>query len=322
MEEGANLAKVFTYYGLIDRIDGPTTKIICPFHEDVNPSLIANFDEGFWFCFGCQIGGDAEKFFVKVEEKYNNKNDLKATLEYRKILRESNVSDVKFKTNAKKSKKQSRECFENAHYHYYGLKTVDWFNPVTAEEGIALGYMQARGFGPKALNYCSAKATYEEDYGLIFPMLDNGEFKGWVCRTMKPDIEKRRKYLYNKGFSRARTLVGNYGYKNWVMVVEGYMDMLKCVQNGMTNVVAILGWKASEEQINKLKREGIEIVVSALDNDGPGRKGTEYLRNFFKVVRFNYIKGIKDPGDMTQDQFDKMFNRTKQNSERQNIFLN
>ena len=141
-------------------------------------------------------------------------------------------------------------------------------------------------------------------------MLDNGKFKGWVCRTMLKSVEAKRKYLYNEGFSRATTLVGNYGSKDYVIVVEGYMDRLKFAQFGEENVVAILGWKMSPQQIQKLKDKGINKVISALDNDVCGKKGTEFLKQHFDVTRFAYLKGVKDPGEMTQDLFDKMFSKT------------
>ena len=88
------------------------------------------------------------------------------------------------------------------------------------------------------------------------------------------------------------------------------MDRLKFVQNGIDNVVAILGWKMSQEQEKKLKDSGVRYVISALDNDESGRKGTEYLKTRFRVVRWSYLKGLKDPGDMTENTFKKMYNRT------------
>ena len=152
-------------------------------------------------------------------------------------------------------------------------------------------------------------------------MTDNSKFRGWVCRTDKPEVESFRKYLYNKGFSRATTVVGAYGNgqkfsskfaSKYVIIVEGYMDRLKLVQFGIENAVAILGWKMSEGQLKKLKDAGIEVVVSALDNDDCGRKGTEFLREHFNVIRFKYLKGIKDPGDMELPEFKHMWYKTKQ----------
>ena len=61
------------------------------------------------------------------------------------------------------------------------------------------------------------------------------------------------------------------------------------------------------------KDKGITKVISALDNDDCGKKGTEFLKKHFEVTRFTYLKGVKDPGEMTQESFDKMFARTMKN---------
>ena len=173
-------------------------------------------------------------------------------------------------------------------------------------------YMFKRGFDAHALNISGAKVTYNNNYGIIFPMLDNGVFKGWVCRTMVKSVEANRKYLYNKGFKRRTTLVGDYGDKDYVFIVEGYMDRLKFLQYGVSNVVAILGWKITDEQKDKLKSKGIKRVISALDNDECGRKGTQFLKTVFDVTRFQYIKGVKDPGEMTKEMFNKCYRKTMQ----------
>ena len=209
-----------------------------------------------------------------------------------------------------KQKPLQRDLYNEAYDYYHGLRKVNWRDSDESEVVAAKEYMTKRGFSPETLHKCKAKVTYNRSYGIIFPMLDNGKFKGWVCRTMLKVIEEKRKYLYNEGFSRATTLVGNYGAKDYVFVVEGYMDRLKFVQFGEDNVVAILGWKMSPQQIQKLKDKGITKVISALDNDECGRKGTEFLKKHFKVTRFKYLKGVKDPGDMTQESFDKMFRKT------------
>ena len=54
-------------------------------------------------------------------------------------------------------------------------------------------------------------------------------------------------------------------------------------------------------------------MLSALDNDECGRKGTAYLKTIFgvkNVSRWQYLKGIKDPGDMTPETFQKMYKRS------------
>ena len=320
LSDGEKLARVLVHYGLIDTVTSNQMKIMCPFHGDKNPSMSVNFDNGFFYCFGCTEHGDAESFVKKLERQERGINDLAALKVYHDILRGIS-SDVKYvhKHSPGVARGRQKELYDLAYDTYHGLKKVAWASSCEPEVIHVRDYMEQRGFTPKTLSKVGAKVTYRRNYPLIFPMLDNGTFKGWVCRTTIKEIEERRKYLYNKGFSRATTLVGDYGpckFKGikakYVIVVEGYMDRLKFIQFGIDNVVAILGWKMSAQQIQKLKDQGVETVVSALDNDDPGRQGTKFLSYHFNVVRWCYLKGIKDPGDMDQVTCDRMFKRTKQ----------
>ena len=296
---GDALAKVLHYYNY----PSDEEKTVCPFHEDVYPSMQVNYDSGSCFCYGCQQSYDPLSF-VKVFEKETD--DLRACKKLAHIMRTKKVSKIKAKrANVKKS--DNKELLTIAEDYYFNLKTIDW----RKEHSDEVKYMLKRGFKRSTLNLCKAKYTYNNSYPLVFPMFDNDEFKGWVCRTTLKTIEKRRKYLYNEGFSRRTTLCGTYTKKQIVVICEGYMDMLKFMQFGLKNVVAILGWKITAEQIAKLKRYGITHVISALDSDECGRKGTAYLSNFFKVTKFEYPKGVKDAGDMTQEQFNIAFRKTK-----------
>ena len=309
---GNELAKVLYYYGLIGDTASIEQKIPCPFHNDINPSMVVNLQTGKYFCFGCQESGDALQFVKRMHPK---ESELQSGLKYFKIMNSSKVHRVDLSGRIK-PKKENKQAYDEACDYYYGLSKVNWLSKEAGKEVVeARRYMVGRGFKPKTLNMVGAKITYNWSYPIIFPMLDNGEFKGWVCRTDKKQVEEKRKYLYNEGFARKDTLVGTYGNKDYVIVVEGYMDRLKMLQNlseigKQEDVVAILGWKISNEHIMKLRARGITHIISALDNDECGRKGTEHLKTKFGVTRFCYLKGIKDPGEMVVDQFSKMYEKT------------
>lgn len=307
---GRELAKVLYYYGLIPDVETAEQKIVCPFHEDMNPSLIVNLEKGNWYCFGCNKSGNAFDFAQGIEAKRGIKG-IKMLKKFQHILNSNKVEKLNY-APVTKTKKDNEELYNIACDYYYGLSRVDWKTSDLPEAVEAREYMLKRGFTPKTLNKVQAKVTYNKNYAIIFPMLDNGNFKGWVCRTTVKEIEQKRKYLYNGGFLRRNTLVGNYAGCNYVFVVEGYMDRLKFIQFGVENVVAILGWKMSREQEKKLRDAKVEYIISALDNDTCGKKGTEYLKNIFpgKVIRWCYLKGIKDPGEMNKELFDKMYNKT------------
>lgn len=309
---GKELAKVLYYYGFVSNKGNIEQKIPCPFHNDIRPSMSIDLQTGKFFCFGCQEVGDAFQFVKRMNPK---DNDLQSGLKYFKILKSKKVNRVDI-SGRMKPKKEDQQAYEEACDYYYGLSKINWLDKQANDEVVEIrAYMRKRGFKPKTLNMVGAKVTYNWSYPIIFPMLDNGQFKGWVCRTDKKQVEEKRKYLYNEGFARRNTLVGTYGNKDYVIVVEGYMDRLKMLQNLSSlgieeDVVAILGWKASNEQIQKLREKGIVHIISALDNDECGRKGTEYLKTKFSVTRFCYMKGIKDPGDMNSEQFSRMYERT------------
>jgi DNA primase len=298
---GNELAKVIHYYGLDDGSD----KIVCPFHDDVNPSMKLDFDEGTFFCFGCAAQGDALRFVMMAEKELD---DLHACLKYFQILKSDEVKEI---TKRSFHHKKVDKPFERmvATDYYYNLRTTDWEKD-DAEILDTREYMLKRGFTKKMLNKFGARYTYNDNYPIIFPILDNDEFKGWVCRTTNKRVEKRRKYLYNTGFVKSETLCGQHKSKV-IVIVEGYMDMLKMRQLGLKNVVALLGWHASSGQIRKLKDDGVEVIISALDNDPCGIKGTKYISQFFKTVRFAYPAGVKDPGDLSMALFQKSFIKTK-----------
>ncbi|WP_291632227.1 CHC2 zinc finger domain-containing protein [Clostridium sp.] len=309
---GSVLLKVLWYYNLIPNNNQAEYKIVCPFHDDVNPSMACDILNNFYLCFGCNASGNAQKFVIDFEKKYNGLSDLKALVKYHEILKSDKCSDIKLSKNYK-TKVKDTQLYAEAYDYYHGLKNIDWMIDYTFDEvQHSRGYMEARGFSKKTLNRCKAKVTFNKKYPIIFPMMDNGKFKGWVCRTDSPTIEKKRKYLYNTGFSRATTLVGNYKNAKILYIVEGYMDRLKLKQFGCKNVVAILGWKVSQQQINKINEANVEIIISALDNDISGKKGNKYLKEMFgdKVIRFSFLSGIKDPGDMTKINFKKMNEKT------------
>lgn len=306
---GKELAKVLIYHGLIADVVSSDFNIICPFHEDINPSMRICLTDGSFFCFGCEAKGNALDFVKKVHPELN---ELQACVLLEQILNSKEIKTLNVKYR-KKRRLQNKQALNEAHDYYYGLRSIDWNDIHTKEEHEVLQYMKQRGFNERALNIAQCRTNYNIAYPFIFPILDNGEFKGWVGRTMNKYVEKKRKYLYNDGFRKRDTLCGNYEQNKVVFICEGFMDYLSLRTRGhLKNVVAILGWHISDEQIQKLKDKGVTTVVSALDNDNAGNKGTEYLKQFFHVIRFAYPDGIKDAGEMSEQQLKTAIRGTKE----------
>ena len=145
---GENLAKVLWYYNLIPCTTSLSQKIVCPFHDDVNPSMIVNLEDGSWFCFGCNLAGDAKKFVYFMEAKHNKLNDLQAYKKYIQILKSDKCSDIKIDSalkNLKKQKPLKKDLYDEAYDYYHGLKKVNWKSSKESEVVDAKRYMMKRG---------------------------------------------------------------------------------------------------------------------------------------------------------------------------------
>ena len=77
---GDTLAKVLHYYNY----PSDDEKIVCPFHEDVYPSMQVNYGSGSCFCYGCQKSYDALSFVKKLE---NIDDDIEACIKLIKITK-------------------------------------------------------------------------------------------------------------------------------------------------------------------------------------------------------------------------------------------
>lgn len=271
--------------------------------------MLVDIPEQRFYCFGCGASGTTidllknahpnENIFTLYKYIYNN------NIIY-------NNKDIELFSLVKKEK--GKKNINKTRDYYYNLPNTNWYKLNDEDDLQIKQYLRSRGFKMHTLKTCGAKITYNQNYPVIFPMFDNNIFRGYVCRTTNPEIEKKRKYLYNEGFSRASTLAGDYNHDT-VLIVEGYMDMLKAKQFGVKNVVAILGWKISNKQINKLKRKGVKKILCALDNDECGRKGYRYLKQIgeFSVVRIHYPSSCKDFGDVSEKTSSRVLNQIKNN---------
>lgn len=297
-------------------------KIICPFHGDKNPSLQINKQTCFFYCYGCGLSGGA---FELVKNYEPNLSPIEIYKKLHSFVKEGKGDiggrDVYTYTNLPythsfvDSKVKYKEGIKLAKDFYFNLPETNWYK--LPEEAIPiLRYMKHRGFTTSTLKKFGAKFTYNKNYPIVFPMYDNGIFRGYVMRTDDPTVEDQRKYMYNKEFRRRITLPGDYK-NSTVILVEGFLDMLKAKQYGIKYVAAVLGWKLTSEQFEKLKRCGVKTIICALDNDECGRKGCKYLKricsvNHISVKRIRYPKTMKDMGDLNKENSRQILKQIKQ----------
>ena len=78
----ADFRAILAHYGLKPVGKGDQVKVLCPFHDDSEPSCSVNFAKRAFHCFGCQAAGNVLEFVHQME----NRNGQAVTLRRAGIL--------------------------------------------------------------------------------------------------------------------------------------------------------------------------------------------------------------------------------------------
>ena len=290
---------VAMHYGHISGTIKEKEKICCPFHTDDTPSLMLDYGCDSYHCFGCGVHGNAVEYVQGMEQ-----SKLKALSVYAKITKGIAIQQSRAYTE----RTQNKDSLAVAKDFYVGLSSVDWYSMERDEEQEqALIYLTKRGVDIHTIAKHDIKVTYDKRYPIVIPLYDNGEFCGYVRRTF--DKDSQRKYLYNKGFSRATSIVGQYGIHDMAFVCEGIFDLIALTQAGYGDCsIALMGCTPTREQIVKLKKEGITKVISCLDADEAGERGTDELEKHFSVKRLVLPDGVNDVAELETDKLKRIVN--------------
>lgn len=144
----------------------------------------------------------------------------------------------------------------------------------------------------------------DELYGRItIPIYDvNNNLVGIAGRRV--DRKTTNKYRFKEGIRKVDLLYNlNLALpyiieKKEMIIVEGYRDTWKCWETGLKNTVALMGCKASNQQIKQIIKYGQFNIVIALDNDKSGEEGTEKLikelKKFCQIRIIQFPEGVKD----------------------------
>lgn len=174
-------------------------------------------------------------------------------------------------------------------------------------------YMAHRGISEKVADAFELGYDKASD-SIVLPLFD----KDNKCIMLIKRAVDAHRYMNTSGASKTDSVFGiQMVYKKlnqlvnspYVFVVEGPFDVLKMWENGFP-AVGIMQASISETQINLIKKLPFQKIVIATDNDEAGRsvanKLADKLSDSKEVFILQYPKGIKDPGDMTAEQFKTM----------------
>ncbi|ADL33662.1 DNA primase DnaG [Butyrivibrio proteoclasticus B316] len=323
---------------------------LCPFHNEKSGSFSVSGHKQMYYCFGCGAGGNVITFLMK----YDNLTFTEAVkqLADRAGIKLPDEDD----SPAAKAMRDKRQILldinkEAAKYYYYqlrgrnGQKGMEYFRgrKLTDEtmQHFGLGYSNITSDDLvkhlKSLGYEDSQiidaglASYDEKYGthdkfwnrVMFPIQDASQkvigFGGRVLGDGKPKYLNSPETLI---FDKSRNLFGlNYAKNSragYMIICEGYMDVIAMHQAGFTMAVASLGTAFTTGQAMILKRYTDEVILS-YDSDEAGTKaalrGIGILKEAGLKGKVLDLRPHKDPDEFIKNEGKEAFEERIRNAE-------
>ncbi|MAR99795.1 MAG: DNA primase [Nitrosomonadales bacterium] len=305
----------------------------CPFHQEKTPSFTVSPSKQFYHCFGCGEHGSAISFlieyeglsFVEAVNELANSIGLKVPNDAPpKLEKNSEYTNLEhaIKTASIFYQKQLRESPEAISYlkargltgqvakdFSIGYAPNDWQNLKNAFKNYEDEILIKSGLVVK-----NDKGKFYDRFRhrIIFPIYsDKGSVIGFGGRIINP--EDTPKYynspetaLFQKSYELYGLLTSRKSIreKGYVLVVEGYMDVVGLAQKGLKNVVATLGTATTAFHIKKLIRYTQEIIF-CFDGDAAGRSAAwRAMNNSLESVTDNMqLKFLFLPDGHDPDSF-------------------
>lgn len=277
---------------------------VCPFHSDHSPSMSVSEERQIYKCFSCGAAGNVFKFLMD----YENINFMEAV----KIVADRTGITFEYKKANNYVNENTRDLykiFEISQMFYTnnintkdGIKAKQYLKErqineqIIKEFGIGLSLKKN-----DILTNLLLKKKYNENLmlksGLInknnsymndvyynrimFPLYDTtGKIVGYSGRiydnsdtskyinTKETEIFKKGELLYN--YHRAKDEARK---KDIIIVMEGFMDVIRAHSVGIKNVVATMGTAVTDKQVLLIKRLAHEVIL-CFDGDKAGFKAT------------------------------------------------
>ncbi len=310
---------------------------LCPFHNEKTPSFSVTPSKQMYYCFGCGAGGNVYNFVMEYEN-YSFGEALSHLADRAGV----ELPKIEYSKEAREKAERRGTLLEinklAAQYFYYQLRReggqAAW-NYLTGrgltEETIrkfGLGYsdkysddlykyLKGKGYSDELLresglfNVDESRGMYDKFWNrVIFPIMDvNNRVIGFGGRVMGDGKPKYLNSPETKIFDKSRNLYGlnvaRTTRRNYLILCEGYMDVIAMHQAGFTNAVASLGTALTSGHASLVKRYTKEVLL-LYDSDGAGIRAAlraiPILREAGVNSRVVSLKPWKDPDEFIKNE--------------------
>ncbi len=304
---------------------------LCPFHGEKTASFSVAPDKGIYYCFGCHKGGGVINFQMEVEGlSYPD-----AVRALAKRVGMTVPEDEQYQSRYRQQErlwalmKEAGRFFNEQLYSPAGAECLAYVKKRGLSKAIVTRF--GMGFAPNSWNalvdamrkkgYTDVELREADLVGekngriydrfrnrLMFPIIDvRGNVIGFGGRVLD---DSKPKYLNSNEtiiFNKRKNLFGmNFAKKtkeNYIILVEGNIDVVALHQFGFENAVASLGTSLTDEQVTLLSRY-TEQVVLTYDGDAAGQQAAKraipMLEKAGIKVKVLQMKDAKDPDEFLQ----------------------
>ena len=281
---------------------GRTLKGRSPWGVDKTPSFMVSPEKGIWHDFSANKGGDIFSFIMEVEgitfrealeklaaqagvelKKYDKSDEKNARLKMR--VKEANELACKYYQVCLAKNKAVCE------YVFYGRKlnrnTIVEFRIGYAPntKNSLVEFLKKRGYSVDEAKEAGLINRFNGDLfkgRMMIPFLDanTGEVIGFTGRIIEKGEPKYLNTPETRLFNKGRFIFGLSQAKeairknNFVVIVEGNMDVISSHQAGVKEAVATSGTAMTENHLKILSRFTTDIRL-AYDGDEAGIKAAE-----------------------------------------------
>lgn len=308
---------------------------LCPFHHEKSPSFSVSQSKQMYHCFGCGVSGNVFTFVMEYENyTFREAVELLADRSGVKLPKMEYSKEAKAQADLRAALLEINKMAAN--YFYYQLKQPQGQQGCQYLTGRGLTEQTIRRFGLGYSNKTSGdlyqflrSKGYEDsilkETGLVtieergardkfwnrvmFPIMDvNNRVIGFGGRVMGEGEPKYLNSPETKLFDKSRNLYGlNYARlsrEKFILLCEGYMDVIAMHQAGFTNAVASLGTAFTSQHAALLKRYTDQVVLT-YDSDGAGVKAAlraiPILKSVGMSVRVLNMRPYKDPDEFIKN---------------------
>ena len=325
-----DIVDVVSQYVKLNR-RGNTYFGLCPFHNEKTPSFSVTPSKQMYYCFGCGAGGNVYNFVMEYEN-YTFGEALQHLADRAGVQ----LPKIEYSREAREKAEKRATLLEinklAASYFYYQLRRENGSQAYTylINRGVSEDTIKKFGLGysdkySDDLLRESGLFNVDERHGMydkfwnrvIFPIMDvNNRVIGFGGRVMGDGKPKYLNSPETKIFDKSRNLYGlniaRTTRKNYLILCEGYMDVISMHQAGFTNAVASLGTALTSGHASLLKRYTQEVLL-LYDSDDAGVRAAlraiPILREAGITSRVVSLKPHKDPDEFIKalggEEFEK-----------------